>query len=61
MKYYFKYLQMCLLVGIIIIEYFSDTGLELEQAYYAQLIPTEDRLEGLRAFKEKRKPVFKGR
>ncbi|KAI8139058.1 ClpP/crotonase-like domain-containing protein [Fennellomyces sp. T-0311] len=38
-----------------------DSGLELEQAYYAQLIPTEDRLEGLRAFKEKRKPVFKGR
>ncbi|KAI9260506.1 au-specific rna-binding enoyl-CoA hydratase [Phascolomyces articulosus] len=38
-----------------------DTGLELEQAYYAQLIPTEDRLEGLRAFKEKRKPVYKGR
>ncbi|KAG2224944.1 hypothetical protein INT45_010893 [Circinella minor] len=38
-----------------------DTGLELEQAYYAQLIPTEDRLEGLRAFKEKRKAVFKGR
>ncbi|KAI9322416.1 ClpP/crotonase-like domain-containing protein [Dichotomocladium elegans] len=38
-----------------------DTGLEIEQAYYGQLIPTEDRLEGLRAFKEKRKPIYKGR
>lgn len=40
---------------------FSDTGLEIEQAYYAQILHTEDRLEGLRAFKEKRKPVYKGR
>ncbi|KAL1927120.1 hypothetical protein VTP01DRAFT_5083 [Rhizomucor pusillus] len=38
-----------------------DTGLEIEQAYYAQILHTEDRLEGLRAFKEKRKPVYKGR
>ncbi|KAI8979796.1 ClpP/crotonase-like domain-containing protein [Mycotypha africana] len=37
-----------------------DSGLEIEQSYYAQIIPTEDRLEGLRAFKEKRKPVYKG-
>ena len=41
--------------------YLRDAGLEIEQAYYAQIIPTEDRLEGLRAFKEKRKPVYKGR
>lgn len=38
-----------------------DSGLEIEQSYYAQVIPTEDRLEGLKAFKEKRKPVYKGR
>ncbi|OZJ04332.1 hypothetical protein BZG36_02371 [Bifiguratus adelaidae] len=38
-----------------------DTGLEIEQAYYAQVIPTEDRTEGLKAFKEKRKPVYKGK
>ncbi|OBZ82211.1 Methylglutaconyl-CoA hydratase, mitochondrial [Choanephora cucurbitarum] len=38
-----------------------DSGLEVEQSYYAQVIPTEDRLEGLKAFKEKRKPVYKGR
>ena len=38
-----------------------NTGLALEQACYAQVIPTEDRLEGLAAFREKRKPVFKGR
>ncbi|KAJ1887495.1 hypothetical protein LPJ66_009086 [Kickxella alabastrina] len=36
------------------------SGLEIEQLCYAQVIPTEDRLEGLRAFKEKRKPVYKG-
>ncbi|KAJ1962546.1 hypothetical protein GGI12_002584 [Dipsacomyces acuminosporus] len=36
------------------------TGLDVEQLCYAQVIPTEDRLEGLRAFKEKRKPVYKG-
>ncbi|KAJ2487112.1 hypothetical protein EV174_000723 [Coemansia sp. RSA 2320] len=36
------------------------TGLDIEQLCYAQVIPTEDRLEGLRAFKEKRKPVYKG-
>ncbi|RCH86414.1 hypothetical protein CU098_008150 [Rhizopus stolonifer] len=38
-----------------------DSGLEVEQSYYAQVIPTEDRLEGLKAFKEKRNPVYKGR
>ncbi|KAJ2900540.1 hypothetical protein IWW38_000415 [Coemansia aciculifera] len=37
------------------------SGLDIEQLCYAQVIPTEDRLEGLRAFKEKRKPVYKGR
>ncbi|KAJ1662307.1 hypothetical protein IW140_005987 [Coemansia sp. RSA 1813] len=36
------------------------TGLDVEQLCYAQVIPTQDRLEGLRAFKEKRKPVYKG-
>ncbi|KAG0902131.1 hypothetical protein G6F34_002316 [Rhizopus arrhizus] len=38
-----------------------DSGLEIEQSYYAQVIPTEDRLEGLKAFKEKRKPMYKGK
>jgi len=36
------------------------TGLFIEQACYAQVIPTRDRLEGLQAFKEKRKPAYKG-
>ncbi|KAJ2850378.1 hypothetical protein IWW36_001930 [Coemansia brasiliensis] len=36
------------------------TGLDVEQLCYAQVIPTQDRLEGLRAFKEKRKPVYHG-
>ncbi|KAJ2798003.1 hypothetical protein H4R20_004980 [Coemansia guatemalensis] len=37
------------------------SGLDMEQLCYAQVIPTEDRIEGLRAFKEKRKPVYVGR
>ncbi|KAJ2120853.1 hypothetical protein IW147_004714 [Coemansia sp. RSA 720] len=36
------------------------TGLDIEQLCYAQVIPTQDRLEGLRAFKEKRKPNYTG-
>ncbi|TRY71377.1 hypothetical protein DNTS_033206 [Danionella cerebrum] len=36
------------------------TGLAIEEACYAQVIPTKDRLEGLQAFKEKRPPRFKG-
>ncbi len=37
------------------------TGLAIESKAYGVCIPTEDRLEGLRAFKEKRKPVYKGK
>ncbi|CBY10953.1 unnamed protein product [Oikopleura dioica] len=37
-----------------------NSGLAIEQMCYAQVIPTQDRLEGLLAFKEKRKPVYKG-
>lgn len=37
------------------------TGLAMESNAYWVTIPTEDRLEGLAAFKEKRKPVFKGK
>lgn len=36
------------------------SGLAIEEAYYAQTIPTKDRLEGLRAFAEKRKPNYTG-
>lgn len=36
------------------------SGLAIEEACYAQTIPTKDRLEGLKAFAEKRKPVYKG-
>ncbi|MBW2411867.1 MAG: enoyl-CoA hydratase/isomerase family protein [Deltaproteobacteria bacterium] len=37
------------------------TGLALESNAYWVTIPTEDRLEGLAAFREKRKPVYKGK
>lgn len=37
------------------------TGLSIESKAYAVCIPTEDRLEGLEAFREKRKPVYKGK
>ena len=36
-------------------------GEKSENAAYELVIPTEDRTEALRAFGEKRKPVFKGR
>jgi len=36
------------------------TGLAIESNAYWLTIPTKDRLEGLTAFREKRKPVFKG-
>ena len=36
------------------------SGLALEQACYAQVLPTQDRLEGLAAFREKRKPQYRG-
>lgn len=38
-----------------------DGGLGIEEACYAKVIPTEDRLEGLAAFREKRRPVYRGR
>lgn len=37
-----------------------DSGLAFEQACYAQVIPTQDRLEGLAAFRDKRKPRYTG-
>ena len=36
------------------------TGLSIEQQCYRQTIPTQDRLEGLQAFQEKRKPKYIG-
>lgn len=37
------------------------TGYAYEIEAYNRMIPTEDRLEGVRAFNEKRKPVFRNR
>ncbi|MFJ7679757.1 enoyl-CoA hydratase [Peribacillus sp. NPDC097198] len=36
------------------------TGLQIEQDCYQTTLRTDDRLEGLTAFKEKRKPIFTG-
>ncbi len=36
-------------------------GIENEKTFYQPLIPTEDRTEALKAFGEKRKPVWKGK
>ena len=36
------------------------SGLAYEEAYYAQVIPTKDRIEGLTAFREKRPPKYTG-
>jgi enoyl-CoA hydratase/carnithine racemase len=38
-----------------------NTGLAMESNAYWVTIPTQDRLEGLAAFKEKRKPVYHGK
>ncbi|MGG3471138.1 enoyl-CoA hydratase-related protein [Neobacillus pocheonensis] len=37
------------------------TGLQIERKAYEVTLPTEDRLEALQAFAEKRKPVYKGK
>lgn len=36
------------------------SGMLFEQQCYAQVLPTQDRLEGLAAFREKRRPQYKG-
>lgn len=36
------------------------TGLEIESKAYEVIIPTKDRTEALKAFQEKRKPIFRG-
>lgn len=37
-----------------------EAGLAVEEACYDEIIPTKDRVEGLKAFIEKRLPVYKG-
>ncbi|KAH9965992.1 ClpP/crotonase-like domain-containing protein [Russula dissimulans] len=42
------------------LEFSLEPGLDFERAAYEPLLQTKDREEALQAFKEKRKPVFKG-
>lgn len=42
------------------LEMSKSSGFILEQQCYAQVLASKDRLEGLQAFKEKRKPDYKG-
>lgn len=37
-----------------------DNGLDIELAYYGQLLGSADRIEGMVAFKEKREPIYRG-
>lgn len=37
-----------------------DTGLDIEHAYYSQLLDSTDRTEGMKAFSEKREPIYTG-
>lgn len=37
-----------------------EQGLDIERQQYLRTLETKDRLEALKAFKEKRKPIFKG-
>jgi methylglutaconyl-CoA hydratase len=43
------------------IGYDIKTGLDIEGLCYAQIVKTEDRVEGLKAFLEKRSPNYKGK
>jgi enoyl-CoA hydratase len=36
-------------------------GLAFEIEAYNRMVPTEDRREGINAFNERRKPVFRGK
>ena len=47
--------------GVIFLGESEERDLQIEQACYRTIIPTEDRLEALEAFREKRPPNFTGR
>ncbi|KAK4337428.1 hypothetical protein RND71_043539 [Anisodus tanguticus] len=42
------------------LNYELEKSLEIERSFYQKIIPTKDRIEGLKSFIEKRKPIYKG-
>lgn len=57
MKFCFRLAKVAISQGV---EVPLQDGFEIEKECYSQLLDTEDRLEGLAAFKAKRAPVYKG-
>lgn len=41
--------------------YPMEEALEIEKKYYEEIVYTDDRIEGLKSFIEKRKPVYTGK